>query len=79
MIWLILLASLSIIVPHQIDQPHPTKQNNSVNICDTPTIQLITNDPIRALAPSCCENLGTPMHKQNKPDKMVPADEPSKD
>lgn len=67
-----LLASLNIIVPHQIDQPQPTKQNRRVNICETPTIQLITNDPIRALAPSCCENRGTPIHRQNIPDKIVP-------
>lgn len=48
-----ILATLSIVVPHQIDQPHPTKQNNSVNACATPTIQLITNEPIRTRAPSC--------------------------
>lgn len=67
-----LLASRNIIVPHHIDHPHPTKQKSSVNICETPTMQLMTNDPMRALAPSCWENRGTPMHRQNMPEKMVP-------
>lgn len=36
---------------------------------------MITNDPILTLAPSCCENLGIPRHKQNMPDKTVPKSE----
>lgn len=55
-----------------MDHPHPTRQNNKVNAWATPTIQLMTNDPILTLAPSCCENLGIPRHKQNRPDKIVP-------
>lgn len=67
-----LLAVRSIIIPHQIDQPHPTKQNISVNACAMPTIQLTRNEPIRARAPSCCENLGMPKHRQNIPENIVP-------
>lgn len=51
---------------------HPTKQKITVNACETPTIQLIMNDPIRPRAPSCCENRGMPMHKQITPLKIVP-------
>lgn len=67
-----LLAVRSIIIPHQMDHPHPTRQNINVNACATPTIQFTKNDPIRARAPSCCENLGMPKHKQNNPEKIVP-------
>lgn len=67
-----LLAVRSIIIPHQMDHPHPTKQNINVNACATPTIEFTKNDPIRARAPSCCENLGMPKHKQNIPEKIVP-------
>lgn len=35
-------------------------------------MQLMTKEPMRALGPSCCENRGTPIHRQNMPDKMVP-------
>lgn len=68
-----LLAVRSIIIPHQIDHPQPTKQKISVNACATPTIQLTKNEPMRARAPSCCENLGMPRHKQNNPENIVPA------
>lgn len=68
-----LLAVRSIIIPHQIDQPHPTRQNINVNACATPTIVFTRNDPIRARMLSCCENLGIPKHKQNIPEQMVPA------
>jgi hypothetical protein len=44
-----------------------------VKACDTPTMQLMIKDPIRPRAPSCWENLGIPMHKQNNPLKIVPA------
>lgn len=59
-------------VPHQMAHPQPTKQNSNVNACATPTMQLITNDPKRARAPSCWENRGTPRHRQNRPENMVP-------
>lgn len=68
-----LLDARNIIIPHQIDHPQPTRQNINVNAWATPTIVLITNEPIRALTPSCCENLGIPKHKQNMPDVIVPA------
>lgn len=67
-----LLATLIIIVPHQIDHPQPTKQKSNVNAWATPTIQFMTKEPIRARAPSCCENLGIPMHRQNRPEQIVP-------
>lgn len=67
-----LLAVRSIIIPHQIDHPHPTRQNINVNACAMPTTVFTKNDPIRARAPSCCENLGMPKHKQNMPEKRVP-------
>jgi hypothetical protein len=63
------------IVPHHIAQPQPTKQNIMVNNCDTPTMQLITKDPILPRALSCCENRGLPMHKQKQPDNIVPEKE----
>lgn len=66
------LAVRNKIMPHQTDQPHPTKQKISVNAWATPTMMLMTKDPKRARAESCSENLGTPMHKQNKPEKIVP-------
>lgn len=66
------LDKLSIVVPHQIDQPHPTKQNMIVNVCETPTIQLITKLPILPRALSCCEKRGIPKHRQKKPEKIVP-------
>lgn len=59
-------------VPHQTAHPQPTKQNSNVNACATPTIQLITNDPKRARAPSCWENRGTPRQRQNRPENIVP-------
>jgi hypothetical protein len=58
--------------PHQTDQPHPTKQKIIVKACEMPTIQLITNDPIRPRAPSCCEKRGMPMQRQKNPLKIVP-------
>lgn len=51
---------------------HPTKQKMTVNACDTPTIQLIMNDPILPRAPSCCENRGIPMQRQIRPLRIVP-------
>lgn len=59
-------------MPHQMDQPQPTKQNINVNAWATPTMILMTNEPIRARILSCAENRGIPMHKQNRPEKMVP-------
>jgi len=59
--------------PHQIDQPQPTRQKMIVKACEMPTIQLMMNEPMRPRAPSCCENLGMPMHRQKKPEKIVPA------
>lgn len=35
-------------------------------------IQFRANEPSRARAPSYCENLGIPMQRQKKPDKIVP-------
>lgn len=71
--WVIhLLASRNIIVPHQIDQPQPTRQNSRQNSCDTPTMQLMTNEPMRARGPSCCEKRGTPMHRHSRPERIVP-------
>lgn len=67
-----LLAVRSIIIPHHTDQPHPTRQNINVNACARPTKVFTKNEPIRARAPSCCENLGMPKHKQNIPEKRVP-------
>lgn len=67
-----LLAVRSIIMPHQIDHPHPTRQKISVNACARPTKVFTTNEPIRARAPSCWENRGMPKHKQNIPEKRVP-------
>lgn len=55
-----------------MDHPHPTKQNINVNAWATPTMVFTKNEPIRARAPSCCENLGIPRHKQNIPEKKVP-------
>ena len=31
--------------PHQMDQPHPTRQNSTVNNCPAPTSKFITNEP----------------------------------
>lgn len=59
-------------MPHQIDHPHPTRQKISVNACAMPTIQLTKNEPMRARAPSCCENLGMPKQRQNIPERIVP-------
>lgn len=67
-----LRAFLSIIIPHHIDHPHPTRQKINVNACARPTHRFTTNEPIRARAPSCCENRGIPKHKQNIPEKIVP-------
>lgn len=67
-----LLAVRSIIIPHQTLHPYPTKQNINVNACANPTIVFTINDPKRALALSCCENLGIPKHKQNIPEQIVP-------
>lgn len=55
-----------------MDQPQPTKQNNTVNACDIPTIMSIRKAPKRDFAESRGENLGFPIHKQIKPLKMVP-------
>ena len=60
------------IVPHQTDQPQPTKQKIIVNAWEIPTIQFMMNDPIRPLAPSCCEKRGIPMQRQKNPLKIVP-------
>lgn len=49
----ILLAVRSIIMPHQMDQPHPTRQNINVNACATPTNIFTKNDPMRARTLSC--------------------------
>lgn len=62
-------------VPHQTDQPQPTRQKIIVNACETPTIQLIMKEPMRPRVPSCCEKRGMPMHRQKKPLMIVPADE----
>lgn len=59
-------------MPHHIDHPNPTKQKINVNACARPTNVFTRNAPIRARAPSCCENRGMPKHKQNIPEKMVP-------
>lgn len=67
-----LLAVRSIIMPHHIDHPHPTRQKINVNACARPTNVFTRNEPIRARAPSCCENRGMPKHKQNIPEKSVP-------
>lgn len=67
-----LLATLSIVVPHHIDQPQPTKQNSRVNAWATPTIQLMTKEPIRTRAPSCWEKRGMPKQRLNTPEHMVP-------
>lgn len=58
--------------PHQIDQPHPTRQKITQNACPKPTIMLISSEPIRGRAPSFVENLGFPKHTQKNPDRMVP-------
>jgi len=63
------------IMPHHTDQPQPTKQNSRQNACDIPIIQLITKEPIRGRAPSCCEKRGTPKHRQKNPDIIVPLGE----
>lgn len=60
-------------LPHHTDQPQPTRQKMMVKACETPTIQLMMNDPMRPRAPSCCEKRGMPMHRQKKPLRMVPA------
>lgn len=67
-----LLASLSMVNPHQIDQPHPTKQKSTVNSCPHPMIKSIIKAPILGLGPSFCENRGIPIHKQKRPLKTVP-------
>lgn len=66
------LAIFSIITPHHIDQPQPTKQNNTVNSCPQPIIKSIRKAPILGLGPSFWENLGFPRHKQNIPLNAVP-------
>lgn len=58
--------------PHHIDQPHPTRQNKTVNNCPAPINTLIINDPTLDLGSSLCEKRGLPMHKQNNPLKTVP-------
>lgn len=70
-----ILAHFSIIVPHQIDQPQPTKQKSTVKNCATATIILIIKDPIRARALSNCENRGMPTHKQKRPESNVPEED----
>lgn len=59
-------------VPHQIDQPQPTKQKSTQKNCATATMMLMIKDPILARALSNCENRGIPTHKQNSPDSRVP-------
>lgn len=59
-------------MPHHIDHPHPTRQKINVNACARPTNVFTRNEPMRARAPSCCENRGIPKHKQNIPEKRVP-------
>lgn len=70
--WGYSLANRTIMVPHQMAQPHPTTQKMMVKHCDTPTIQLMMNDPMRPLIESCCEKRGFPMQRHSAPDRMVP-------
>lgn len=60
------------IYPHQIDHPHPTRQKSRQKACEIPITQFKANEPNLARAPSYCENLGIPMQRQKKPDKIVP-------
>ena len=50
----------------------------TVKACEHPTMQFIMNDPMRPRTPSCCENLGIPMHKQIRPLRIVPEKEMEK-
>lgn len=66
------LAKRIMVTPHQMLQPHPTKQKRTVNIWDTPTIRLIMKAPSRDLIPATGENLGCPKHRLNRPLQIVP-------
>jgi len=67
-----LLAHFSIMVPHQIDQPHPTKQKSTQKNWETATMMLMIKDPILARALSNCEKRGMPTHRQKSPESKVP-------
>lgn len=71
----LLLAHFSIMVPHQMDQPQPTKQKRTQNSCAVATIMLIMNEPKRALALSYCEKRGMPTQRQKMPENKVPESE----
>lgn len=60
-------------VPHQMDQPQPTKQKSTQNNWAMATIMLMMSEPRRALALSYCEKRGIPMQIQKNPEKRVPS------
>jgi hypothetical protein len=71
--WRHLLASFSMITPHQIDHPQPTRQKRTVKNWPTPMIRLMMKEPMRGRGPSFWEKRGLPMHRQKRPLRMVPA------
>lgn len=73
------LARFSMVVPHQMDQPQPTRQKMMVKACDTPTMRLMIKAPMRPRTRSCWEKRGMPRHRQKKPENIVPAGEGRKD
>jgi len=67
-----LLASRIMVMPHQMLQPHPTRQKRTVNNWPTPTMRLTMKAPSRDFIPATAENLGCPVHRLNKPLQTVP-------
>lgn len=67
-----LLARRTIVMPHQMLQPHPTRQNRTVNNWPTPTTRLTTKAPSRDFIPAVAENRGCPTHRLNRPLQTVP-------
>lgn len=60
------------VTPHQMLQPHPTRQNRTVNNWPTPTMRLTINAPNRDFGPATAENLGCPVQRLNRPLQTVP-------